>query len=477
MERGTRTPGAFAGALILALLLGGLFPALLASGAGGTPAALAVCVLVLVGARLGWLIGIGERRLMEFSFWTFTYVFLGLAALVQFQTATFSTSTPWFDTAYNDDAMWAVLIGSSAAMLGIRLAARGPTADAPARTPLVDERRIHHLAALGLLLNLYYLIRVGPGTVLLTREELWAAQVARWPGNGLTAFVVAVFTLPLLVVFIGLLGVNRQRTDRGEPPRYALLAVVGCVLLFSVNPISSPRYYSGTVILSMAAALGAYATPWRVRASASAFLAGLTLLFPLADAFRRQGGVETRFAPLQALTSGDFDAVIQISNSVDIIARNGIEWGWQLLGVPLFWVPRDRWSEKPAATGSYIAEQMGYPFTNISSPLIAEFLINGGWPLLIVGMFGFGWWVRRRDDRMVQIGLLGGKPSGMDWILPFYLIILLRGSLLSAALQFSVLWAASWFIRGRRSAGSEGAAVPGRTGAHGGSILTHQTSG
>lgn len=466
MHPRARAP-AFAGALVLAMLLGGLVPVLAllfggiepiptASGAGVMPVVLSACVLVLAGCRLGWLIGLGEPRLMELSLWTFTYLFLGLSALVQFQTASFSTSTPWFDTAFNDDAMWAVLIGSSAALLGIRMAVWRPAAGTRVlAASMLNERRIYLLATIGLVLNQYYLIQIGPATVLLSREELWNAQVARWPGIGLTAFVVAVTQLPLLVAFIGLLGANHQRASRGDRPRYALLVVVGCVVLYSVNPISSPRYVSGTVILSMAAAMGAYMTPWRVRASATAFVGGLVFLFPVADAFRRQDEVQVEFAPMQALTSGDFDASIQISNSLDIIANNGIEWGRQLLGVLLFWVPRDSWPDKPTATGTFIADHMKYSHTNISSPLVAEFLINGGWPLLILGMFGFGWWIGRRDNRMAQLDLLDGKPSVMDWILPFYLIILLRGSLLSAAVQFSVLWVASWFIKDRRTAGAE----------------------
>ncbi|RUL92020.1 hypothetical protein [Verrucosispora sp. FIM060022] len=468
MQLSARAP-AFAGALVVAMLLGGLVPVLVllsggvepiypGGGAGETTVLLSACVLVLAGCRLGWLIGLGEPRLMEMSLWTFTYLFLGLSALVQFQTASFSTSTPWFDAAFTDDAMWAVLIGSAAALLGIHWATRRPAVGTPMldlSAPMLNERRLYLLAAIGLVLNLYYLIQIGPATVLLSREELSAAQAANWPGIGLTAFVAAAAQLPLLVVFIGLLGANHQRAKRGDRPRYALLVLVGCVVLYSVNPISSPRYVSGTVILSMAAAMGAYTTPWRVRASATAFLGGLIFLFPLADAFRRQGEVQAEFAPMQALTSGDFDASIQISNSLDIIDQNGIEWGWQLLGVMLFWVPRDYWPNKPTATGTYIAEHMEYTHINISSPLIAEFLINGGWPLLILGMFGFGWWIRRRDNRMVQLGLLGGKPSVMGWILPFYLIILLRGSLLSAAVQFSVLWVTTWFIKDRSAAGAE----------------------
>jgi hypothetical protein len=449
LGRRVPVPDADAGALILAMLLGGLVPMLLVTGAGGMAAALAVCVIVLAGTRLGWLIGIGQPRLTEFSLWTFTYVFLGLAALVQFQTATFPTSAPWFDTAFHDNAEVAVLVGSAAAMLGIRLAAGRPATRALLRTPMVHERRVHLLATISLPVNLYYLVQIGPATVLQSREEMWAAQIARWPGTGPTALAVAVSTLPLLVVFIGLLGVNRQRADRGESPRYTLLVVVGSAVLYSVNPISSPRYFSGTVILSMVAALGAYATPWRMRISAMAFLGGLFLLFPLADAFRAKGRVDTEVAPIESLSTGDFDSTIQISNSLDVLADTGITWGRQLLGVPLFWVPRESWPEKPVSTGTYIADHMGYSFTNISSPLIAELLINGGWPLLIVGMFGFGWWVRRRDDHMVRFGRLGGRLSAIDWILPFYLIMVLRGSLLSAALQFSVLWAAARFVQGR----------------------------
>ncbi|MFC7546618.1 hypothetical protein [Plantactinospora sp. GCM10030261] len=452
--------------MLLALLLGLVFPAALRTGEGGTPAALAFCVMALAGARLGRLVATGEPRLMEFSFWTFVYVFLGLPALIQFQTATFPAVAPWFDHNLSDDAMWATLIGSSAAFVGVWLATGLPVADRSMSARPINEGRAYLLAVGALMANLYYLARVGPASLLLSRQELVEVKAAIWPDieTGMAALMLAACTLPLLVAFIGLLRVNRQRTARGEPRRYLLLILVGCAVVYSINPISSPRYHTGTVLLSMAAAMGAYATAWRARISALAFIFGLIFLFPVADAFRRPGGANWQFDPWFALTTGDFNSATQTINSLTFINDNGIAWGQQLLGVPLFWVPRHVWPEKPDATGVVIAEYMGYPYTNDSSPLISELLINGGWPLMIIGMLVVGWWVRRRDDYFIQRHRLGERPAEFGWILPFYLIILLRGSLLSAALHFAVMWVAARFVIGR--SGAAGMAPPRQRRSH-----------
>jgi hypothetical protein len=134
-----------------------------------------------------------------------------------------------------------------------------------------------------------------------------------------------------------LLQVNRQRRQRGQAPRWLLAFLTLLAVLYSVNPISSPRYYFGTVILTVIAALGAYATPARVRTSSLGFLLALFLLFPVADIFRSTTGTVS-FDPLRALTTGDFDGLIQLINTLRYIDLEGITWGMQFLGVLLFWV-------------------------------------------------------------------------------------------------------------------------------------------
>jgi hypothetical protein len=62
-------------------------------------------------------------------------------------------------------------------------------------------------------------------------------------------------------------------------------------------------------------------------------------------------------------------------------------------------------------------------------------------------MFGLGWWLHRIDTRIERQFNTAGMPALLSCVLPFYMMILLRGSLLQAAsfLFFILLFAA--FLR------------------------------
>ena len=220
-----------------------------------------------------------------------------------------------------------------------------------------------------------------------------------------------------------------------------------------MNPISTARYLSGTAMLAVATAFGLFATRLRFRVTACAFLAGMLLIFPLADAFRYSGQAELKSTnPIQSLLSADFDSFAQLMNGYLVAARDGIVPGKQFSGVLLFWVPRTLWTAQTVDTGEYIANGRGYCFTNLSAPLWIEFYLNGGWLLLAVGMFALGFALHRWDTRLNAQLDLDRMPGLVGCILPFYLMILLRGSL-SAGRSLPVLafWRSQLSFRSERS--------------------------
>lgn len=413
------------------------------------PAGLATVVIVLSGARFSWLIARGEPRLMEFSTWTFVYVFFGLAPVVQIQASHWPETAPYVYLEYLESASWLILAAVLAVLVGTVLGGRRPSrTDVFRPAASVREQRVTMLAVAALALNAYYLYVVGLGAPLQSRVELRNAQVDAWRSDTLTVGIVGLCTMPLLVAFVALIQSNRQRKARGRLRSSALTFVTGAAVLYSVNPISSPRYYFGTVFMAFAATLGAYATASRVRVSAAAFLAGLLLLFPLADAFRANTSeVNVTFDPIAALTSGDFDGLVQTMNTIRYVDLADPPWGKQAIGVALFWVPREMWPDKPADSASTVAQFAGYEFTNMSSPIWAELFMSGGWPLAVVGMFGFGWFVRRWDDRATMRWKLHLATSPLALILPFYLVILLRGALLQAMVYAAIIAISAWFVR------------------------------
>ena len=264
--------------------------------------------------------------------------------------------------------------------------------------------------------------------------------------------------MALLVVFVALVRFRRELRSaiRGGAAassgvlrlNLGLLLLVGVLLANSMNPISNARYLSGTAVLAVATALGLAATGVRFRMMSASFLLGLIAIFPLADAFRYGRDADFKAAnPIEALISPDYDSFGQLVNGYLVAERNGIIPGRQMMGVFLFAVPRALWSDKPVDSGILIANVRGYPFTNLSAPLWVEFYLNGGWLLLIFAMFALGWWLHRVDTRIERQFKAVGMPALLSCVVPFYMMILLRGSLLQAAsfLFFIVLFAA--FVR------------------------------
>jgi hypothetical protein len=137
-------------------------------------------------------------------------------------------------------------------------------------------------------------------------------------------------------------------------------------------------------------------------------------------------------------------------NGYLIAARDGVDYGKQLVGALMFWFPRGLWPGKPLDTGIYIANGRGYRFTNLSAPLWIEFFLNGGWILLVVGMCALGFFLHRWDSRLDRQLETFRMPTVLGCIVPFYLMILLRGSLIQAVpyLFFAVV-VASFISTGR----------------------------
>lgn len=407
-----------------------------------------VPVIVIAGARFGWLVGNGERRLFEMMYWGFAYAFLGLAPLAQLRIGDFPVTVPRMDATLTAAGALISIVGCCAflagALLDGALVTRAKTVVAEtARLFTVDHAKVLVMAVFAIVWNMYYLANVGWIQFLKSREEAFEAYDVIWRPGTLGVMVRACSYMALLVAFVALVRFRREAkyarqfghdiSPTALRVNLVLIVVVGVLLANSMNPISNARYLSGTAILAAATALGLFATIRRYRVMAVSFLLGLTVLFPLADAFRYSSEAEFKAAnPLESLLSADYDSFAQIMNGYLVAERDGIVPLRQFSGVVLFAFPRSLWPDKPVDTGIYIANQRGYLFTNLSAPLWIELFLNGGWVLLVGGMFALGLWLHRIDTRLNQQFNTYGMPGIVGSILPFYTLILLRGSLLQA---------------------------------------------
>jgi hypothetical protein len=427
----------------------------------------------ICAARFAWLTGNGERRLFEMMFWGYSYMFLCLAPLAQLRENEWPSTVPRVDVTFVGAAALIALVGCCAFLAGAGLdnvmsqrrlcRAAKRARDEVERLFTINFSRTMLLSAFAILVNVYYLSNVGWIQFLKTREESYAAYDLVWKPGSLGMMTRACSYMALLVAFIALMRYRREAKSAREVGKeisptvvrsnMALIVIIGILLANSMNPISNARYLSGTAILAAGTAFGLFATGQRFRLTSYGFLTGLLLIFPLADAFRySQSGELKSNNPIRSLLSPDYDSFAELMNGYLVGAREGIVPGKQFSGVLAFWVPRALWTNKPVDTGIYIANERGYAFTNLSAPLWIEFYLNGGWLALVIGMLALGYGLHRWDTRLNGQFEVYGMPGLLACILPFYMLILLRGSLIQAAPYLFFIFVFSAFVLHRKKA-------------------------
>jgi hypothetical protein len=219
---------------------------------------------------------------------------------------------------------------------------------------------------------------------------------------------------------------------------YLFLPLLALLVLLVSNPISTPRYWFGTVIVGTVFA----AMRWRSYSAGLLvffFVAALIFVFPLADLYRNSTDVDLASSMEGAVLfeeiakNGDFDSFQQLLNATDFVDTEDYQYGRQMLGTLLFWVPRSKWESKPIPSGGVISEYMGYRNANLSMPLWGELYIDGGVFLMLLGFFYYGALV----GQLERLYLFGseGVPTFVTIFIPVfaaYQLFLLRGSLMSA---------------------------------------------
>jgi hypothetical protein len=452
------TPSQFSGVLFTwtVVALSGVVPLVLIKSTPKPPDAVAwtLCLVVLLwsGAHLAWLIGVGRPRLPEFSLWVFLYAFMGLAPIVQLRLQEFPTTTPGVSQQMTGRAAWVIVLGMACVELGL-FASRRVRPLRPSAPAGISQRRAVLLALVGSVLATYYISRVGIGTLWSTRFQLDQRKGELWSDTTTAAIVSVLAYVPLLVASHGLVRNRRLARAAGQKATTGPLLALCLLLLFTViNPVTSPRYIVGTVILSFLFLLGGFKTPTRTRLALALITVLLTVVFPYADVFRTEAGGSNQQTVLQNLAlNGDYDAFTQTVNAMTYVARHGVTDGYQALGVVLFWVPRSLWPGKPLDSGILLAEDQGYKFTNLSSPIWAEMYINAGWLGVMIGSVLLGFVIGRLGAHLHQHDRNNTAESVILGILSFYLLIVLRGSLLQAMANLTVLVACGLFIRRRRT--------------------------
>lgn len=429
-------------------------------------------IMVYGGIRLSLTWVSGRPHLFDFFFWVFGYIFMGLAPTAQIRADAVSTTTPGIDPAFDLPTAGIVALGigcyeiARAAWMLLQHA-RPPRA---ARAPrAVGPARAIGLAVVGLGISAFFVAQLGPAGALGSREAAFAAREARWPDPAVRAVMYAAAVYPLLIATGAMTQLHRVARSRAGRIAYTTAAVAAAVvLLLIVNPIASARYTFGTVAVALAIFAGAAATRFRARVTMLLAIVAFLFVFPIADAFRTDEVRVNRTSFFgEYLANPDYDAFWQIANSLAYWLDGLVEPARQFLGSILFWVPRAIWPDKPTDTGIVLAEYRGYAFDNLSAPMWAEAMVNGGVIAVVVVFIALGIVLRAMDVRIVPAFASGGVWAIVGAVLPVYMTILMRGSLLQATGATTVMIACLLLVAGQLGLpgdeGSDGAG-PDRAG-------------
>ncbi len=417
-------------------------------------------VVVHAGVCLALTMTAPRPQIAQFGFWLFTYVWLAMAPVAMLSEDTY----PWglrVDEATSFKASLLIEVGLIGYSAGAALVSLLPRALGRGFETTLLERefvlgRVLVGGALSFALAAVLIPRLGGvGSFFTSREaaRAAAASLAGGGGNAGRALVNWGLCVPAFAALLGFLYVNRAKGTPLQRMGWGLMLVP--ILLLNVvvnNPVSQPRYWFGTVFLTLVFTAPFLKTIYRLRICVVAIVLGALTLFPITDYFRTD---QPHHAPLvlsgQFVNNPDYDAYQQIQGGLIMVDATGFQ-PRLALGSPLFWVPRAMWPGKPPDTGMLIGEFLGYKFTNLSSPLWIESYIWAGLPMtgLVFLLWGaVGAWLDRMFQRAPR-----GTGSVVFVLVPalgFFQIILLRGSLIQAMPALTLMLAVSLLMSRRRT--------------------------
>lgn len=439
---------------LIAIVTSVAIPVLITTGAGSpTSATVGFIIAWVLAAYAGICLSIlyvyGSPRPMRVGFWVFVYFFLGLAPLVQI------SHSRW--PLVNAPSPGTIAQAAVIAVIGVVVweVSYLVVSHRKSRTPVasISEKRWKVFVAAAVALSVVFAATIGLSPLFTSRESLdetLAATFGSVTSTGAIALVAG--TVPVAIALLVVLQKRRQ-----YPHKYAgLLVLLLATNLLVTNPISTPRFWVGSVGLAAFLAWGPGAGhPNRMRAFIVGWLAAFLIVFPLADTFRYTTG--SHRAVLNGvnaqLTSGDFDAFQQMTNGVKFVKSHGFQRGEQLLGAVLVFVPRSKWPNKPHSTGEVLASSACYAYTNLSAPLWIEGYTDFGIAgvVLFLGALGMA---GAALDRRFSFAVATGQASLWMVAVPLlaaYQIVLLRGPLIAMTTRLMAMALCWWFLTVRTS--------------------------
>lgn len=380
-----------------------------------------------------------KRRIMEMFFYIYVYLFLGISALSQIKNNIF-----YWPGNYNESDF---IVGALIIILGLLFY---DLAIFLTRSNIINSRKINsrkvdinlnlsikRMKVFSLFCFLLCFVSVillgGPDILFSTRGEIGGVLDQTQSLIILGLLRVPVFVALLFVLVTYLKRENKLSMTKTNFFLLIMLAVLFVTNMIVSNPLSTPRFWFGTIILSVLLIIIKWSSK-TISMLIIFIIFSMLFVFPNSDMFRY--GTEAKFnisSFNDVVHHGDYDSFQQVMNTKNYTEQFGYRHGQQLVTTFLFWAPRSIWSEKSYGTGMVVAEGMGYSYTNLSAPLWAEFYIDFGMLGILLFFLVYGWISGKLQISYLN-STLDNKITLWTILVPVvaaYQLFLLRGQLLS----------------------------------------------
>jgi hypothetical protein len=301
--------------------------------------------------------------------------------------------------------------------------------------------------AVALVLGILCIARFGFTILLSTRGELHDEVIGRMIGSDIGLLLQLPRAMTLAAVLVALYAVGRWRREMpavglllGTP----MLALLLPVFAITNWPLALARNWQFGALISF---LIVYVRGWRPWLRAGLVVGMILTMFSLfqwLNALRQHdiSDVTVEISnPIEYLKGMDFDGFQSTMNTVIYVDTYGHAYGKQILACMFFFIPRAIWTGKGDSSGQIIARGLGYDFTNLSSPLPAEFFFDFSFLGVIFGGVLIGY-LYRRLDYLCAAAIDFGRPN-LHLILigmaTGFTIFIMRGSLYAVTNIFAPL--------------------------------------
>lgn len=185
------------------------------------------------------------------------------------------------------------------------------------------------------------------------------------------------------------------------------LLINGGGILVSYFPTSLARYATAVIYLGLF--LMTYRNAKKNRVFIFLFIVAFIVILPALNVFRTTSFNEVNLMKtlkdiltnlVDTWKKFDYDAYTIFTLAIDNVDMYGTG-GTHILSILLFWVPRAIWTTKPLSGSYEMAHDRGLAFDNLSCPLPAEGMLDGG----IIGVFILG----------IAIGYIMHKIDSFYW--------------------------------------------------------------